>query len=109
MSYSPTTWESGDTITSAKLNKLEHGVASAGGGGVLIVTETNGTLDKTWQEIHDATFAVVVAGDSREPVIISTFFESTYVVACVGDPDGGGLTEISYIATSADGYPALQT
>lgn len=33
MSYSPTTWKSGDVVTSAKLNKLEQGVAEAGSGG----------------------------------------------------------------------------
>lgn len=55
MSYTPTEWKAGDTVTSAKLNKLEQGVASAGGGsGILIVTETDGTLDKTWKEIHNA-------------------------------------------------------
>lgn len=36
MSYEPTTWQAGDTITSARLNKLEQGVAE-GGGGVLVV------------------------------------------------------------------------
>jgi hypothetical protein len=32
MSYTPTTWQTGDTITAEKLNKLENGVANAGGG-----------------------------------------------------------------------------
>ena len=66
MSYEPTNWKSGDTITSAKLNKLENGLAEAsggGGGGVLIVgvemDETTMTLDKTWREIHDAPLAIV--------------------------------------------------
>ena len=31
MSYTPTTWATGDTVTATKLNKLENGVASAGG------------------------------------------------------------------------------
>ena len=33
MSYTPTTWETGDTITATKLNKMEQGIADAGGGG----------------------------------------------------------------------------
>lgn len=40
MAYDPTVWKSGDTITSAKLNKLENGLAEASGGtggGVLVV------------------------------------------------------------------------
>lgn len=35
MAYEPTTWQAGDTITSARLNKMEQGIAE--GGGVLMV------------------------------------------------------------------------
>ena len=31
MAYTPTNWQTGDTITAEKLNKLENGVASGGG------------------------------------------------------------------------------
>lgn len=31
MSYTPTTWTTGDTITAAKLNKIENGIADGGG------------------------------------------------------------------------------
>ena len=74
-----------------------------GGGGVLVVTDTDGTLDKTWQEIHDAmltggavisdiedTLSTVVAGVSSKA--------NKYVV------DSGGEL---YIALTADGYPAM--
>lgn len=32
MAYTPTNWVTGDTVTATKLNKLEQGVANAGGG-----------------------------------------------------------------------------
>ena len=32
MSYEPTVWKTGDIVSSAKLNKLEEGVAGAGSG-----------------------------------------------------------------------------
>ena len=32
MAYTPTTWNNGDIITAEKLNKIENGVAQAGGG-----------------------------------------------------------------------------
>ena len=32
MSYEPTEWKAGDTITSAKLNKIEQGIAAGGTG-----------------------------------------------------------------------------
>lgn len=35
MSYEPTQWKAGDTVTSAKLNKIEQGIAA--NGGVLII------------------------------------------------------------------------
>lgn len=41
MAYEPTQWQAGDTITSAKLNKLEQGVSdSSNNGGVFIVEIT---------------------------------------------------------------------
>ena len=33
MSYTPTSWSTGDTITAAAMNKIENGIANAGGGG----------------------------------------------------------------------------
>lgn len=30
MSYNPTNWQAGDTVTSAKLNKIEQGIANGG-------------------------------------------------------------------------------
>lgn len=30
MSYEPTNWQAGDTVTSAKLNKMEQGIANGG-------------------------------------------------------------------------------
>lgn len=58
MSYTPTTWTTGDTITASAMNKIEQGIANAGGGGALIVNVTliNGsqTMDKTYAEIYNA-------------------------------------------------------
>lgn len=44
MSYEPTNWKSGDVVTSAKLNKLEQGVADACGG---LIVHASLTFDKT--------------------------------------------------------------
>lgn len=111
MSYTPTTWAAGDTVTAAKLNKLEQGVAS--GGGVLMVHDVNGTLDKTWQEIADAGFAVcyvqgslpimpeyvcvlcAIRDDEDEPFV--QFYD-----CCAADVD---YQIRQYTATSKNGYP----
>lgn len=63
MAYTPTNWTTGDTITAAKLNKIEQGIADGGGGGALVIEcnssfidaiESNSSLDKTFEEIHTA-------------------------------------------------------
>lgn len=103
MSYTPTNWATGDTITAEKLNKLEQGVASAGS--VLILTDTNETLDKTWQEIYDAPFAVIKKDDAGERYAypVSGVYEDSgeYIVAATA-----GLRAITYSSSSASGFPA---
>jgi len=81
MSYTPTEWKAGDTVTSAKLNKIEQGIAA--GGGILIVHATikNNfpTLDKTWQEIHDADACYIVWHDeewSYCQLVIETYIDN---------------------------------
>lgn len=61
MSYTPTTWTTGDTITASAMNKIENGIANAGG--VLVCNSSYSqdvntyVLDKTVQEIYDALLA----------------------------------------------------
>lgn len=97
MSYTPTTWQSGDVISSARLNKIEQGIVEAsqsGGGGVVYVSvigtgeTTNGgypilRLSMTGQQILDAINAnqmVILKASpydfepiepSEQPVVIS--------------------------------------
>ena len=106
MAYEPTVWKSGDVVTSAKLNKIEQGIANAGGGvgGVLIAisnydaqTETE-TLDKTWQEIHDAAPLVWRFAMGEDYSNVSAVYvdnEEYHVVFGISD----------YVASTADGYP----
>lgn len=62
MSYTPTEWNCGDTITADKMNKIEQGIADCCGGGtddivVVRFTTTDGTsvvADKTYAELVDA-------------------------------------------------------
>lgn len=112
MSYEKQTWAKGDIVTSAKLNHMEDGIAT--GGGVLVVHVTvdgnTGTLDHTWQEIHDAPIAVIKmpSGDTK---VLAICTETNHA----GDDDYQvGVTVMSYPdnvrlafgATSADGYPS---
>lgn len=103
MPYEPTEWKSGDVVTSAKLNKIEAGIAS---GGVLVVTDNDGTLDKTWQEIFNADIAILSSFDSvsldRGTALISSVYLDNgayYVVTATTIP-------LTYTTDSASGYPA---
>ena len=42
MSYTKQTWQTGDTITAAKLNHMEDGIAAGGGGADLIIKDIDG-------------------------------------------------------------------
>lgn len=105
MSYEPTVWKDGDLVTSAKLNKLEQGVAN--GGGVLVVhVDKNYRLDKTWQEIYDAELAVIsLMEDGHKGVfLINTIYieNDTY---CVQLPILDGTSTFS--TSSPDDYPSF--
>lgn len=61
MSYTPTNWQNGDTITAEKLNKMEGGIESANAPNapfVVTLTPTSlnysGEMDKTVAEIYAA-------------------------------------------------------
>lgn len=56
MAYTPTTWQTGDTITATAMNKIENGIANAGSALIVQASLTNNTLtcDHTVQEIYDA-------------------------------------------------------
>lgn len=73
------------------------------GGGVLVVHDVEGTLDKTWQEIHDAMLSggAAIQVNETEVYAVLRVYEGkgTYVVICT---DGG-----AYSASSASGYPTF--
>lgn len=108
MSYDKNTWQTGDVITANKLNHIEDGIAGAGGGGILILSaDENGVIDHTWQQIHDADFAVLryertVDGyvTMFNDVVVKTYYgvANEYYIA-------EGPEEVIFGCASADGYP----
>ena len=111
MSYEKNEWQTGDTITATKLNHMEDGIAD---GGALIVhlDETEGALDKTWQQIHDAVGSRVVfvsITDDDDDVSLELVQEvvigrdNKYYVMT-----SKGVSGTEYVADSADGYPVPQ-
>ena len=119
MSYEPTEWKTGDTVTSEKLNKLENGVSDASEGGALVVNltiDTSGTpkyvLDKTWQEIYNASH-VVIKSDSAGArgfqmvvgILPASLSGDAYMVYAVDFSVAESPLAFSYTTDSADGYP----
>ena len=109
MSYEPTNWKNGDIVTADKLNKLERGVASAGGG-ALIVTEDaeTGALNKTWKEIHDAAPLVWVEEDGGYFALGAVLEVSDNYIATFVQPQPDMNNILLFITDSADGYPVRQ-
>lgn len=121
MSYEPTEWKTGDVVTAAKLNKLEDGVANAGGGGsggglVVHMVEDleaeTATLDKTWAEIN----AVVMNGGS---VYLTFGMGDYYAIQSVFVNSGeyyyvmfvypaSPNQRLNCVANSPDEYPEVQ-
>jgi len=105
MAYEKNTWQSGDVVTSAKLNNIENGIAS---GGVLIVTaEESGqtlTLSKTWNEINEASFPIIVYGTAFMYVSDISVSDGDYTVSCFF---GGVEGTHNFGTNSADGYPSI--
>lgn len=112
MSYTKTTWATGDVVTSAKLNNIENGIANATLS--LTVDAETYALNKTWQEIHDALesgitcFTVLTEGNALflSPVVYVGGKSPTYIVAVVRT-DNGTSQEITFSTSTASGYPVM--
>ena len=86
MGYTPHTWTVGDVITAERLNALEQGVAS-GGGGYDLVLKCDNTDDiyEGTVTLESGTFAAAYAkGMSGEPLSIRAYADN-------GDTEGERL------------------
>jgi len=117
MAYTPTTWVTGDTVTATKLNKIENGIASAGGGG--LIGFENEELDKNFNElmamVEAGTVPWIVDIFEDAPDIVTRMLSLTYLFtdgsnyiayfACVDY--GNNLYSMAFIASSATGTLVL--
>ena len=101
MSYTKHEWATGNVVGAVDLNRIENGIEDAGSGQTLVVTDTDGTLDKTWQEIYDAFPNCYILADGKH--IITEVSEGDYHIRFA---NGSGFKYLA--ATSADGYPTAQ-
>lgn len=115
MAYVKQNWETGELITSQKLNHMEDGIENAGGGALVINRiddEDNSqfVLDKTFEEIEDALMA------GTPCIIVDDTYDTKYytmVTSAVADPDinqfsvlDGTEGRMSYLTHTENGYPS---
>ena len=96
MSYSPTTWSTGDTITASAMNKIENGIANAGGGVSGLCTDTSGTLDKSYNEI----MAMITAG--ALPFLLLEDSADTYNLLPLYYIANDGVYEVDFLFSNGD-------
>ena len=107
-----------DDQTAELIHKVTDNVSGGGSGGGLVVHITNDTLDKTWQEVYDATAAGIplVIVESLNPGVATTVSiktevallgEDAYMVGVCVMPDAGSGEFISqsFFCSSPDEYP----
>ena len=96
------------TLSLSDDNKLSVKGGSSGGGDVLVVSDTNGTLDKTWQEMHDAPVVVIYEENGLRSFLFATIVSEINGYSCIFITLGGnGLESVTYSAESAEEYPRL--
>ncbi len=111
MSYTPTNWQSGDTITSEKLNKIENGIASADGyriditiSGSTVTADYNGAtlteIATAYADDPSTEILAVVHGadtyETRQAMVLHASYDASW-----GDM-ASSLDFISFIYDQAD-------
>ena len=116
MSYTPTTWETGDTITAEKLNKIEGACVKANCVMLEATTEDyeTWTLPKTFAEIkalidNGCIVAVLLDYTSSLAAVYDIEYMIDYICSVtVGSGEYSLITlmNATYVASSENGYPA---
>lgn len=112
MSYTPTTWTTGDTITASALNKMEQGIAEGGGGASGLVVDSSDVLDKTYSEISSMVLQGVLPFIKYDDGYIYSLFwiddSDGYTVAFgYYSSNNSEYIERVYYSSTADGQLVL--
>ena len=89
MAYTPTEWQSGDIVTSEKLNKIENGIAGAGGGGLPDLFSINVARDLNDDSyIPNCTLSEFLTAYAEGKGIVGAIGEYTIINATVSEIEG---------------------
>ena len=109
MSYTPTNWQTGDTVTAERLNKMEGGIQTAVNPFIVTLTPTaqdlSGTMDKTSAEIQTAydagksiVFRVILGED---------YFVDIQLAFAVKFPEQQYRNYVAYLFNTAENLLAV--
>lgn len=93
MSYTPTNWKAGDVVTSAKLNKMEQGIAA--GGGIRVVHLTH--LENESSEGETETVSPTMRLDITPNELMEAFENEKLVITFQSKKLGIGVGIISSV------------
>ena len=114
MSYTPTNWSTGDTITASAMNKIENGIANAGG--IFWITAAFDDLDvfrldKTYLEIYTAMRNKSLCIISSDNVDGPPIYEAQhYIITDIGYDTNAGIVYVNalgvqFTCSSVNDYP----
>lgn len=87
MSYTPTTWTTGDTITASAMNKIENGIANAGGGGTAWVTISASGYDASTHAFARVFYALYDSNSSKW-IVYNDYEDSWLYIFGYNQPNG---------------------
>lgn len=103
------TASAGDVLSLDDNKEPQWAAPSGSGGGVLVVHDVDGTLDKTWQEIADAGFAILSIEKDIGITCRINHSDGYNVTFAMFLPNGSGFDDpIGYTTSTASGYPVMQ-
>lgn len=95
-----------ETLSLSDDNKLSVKGGGSGGGVLVVHQDANDTLDKTWQEIHDAE-PLVFAEIEDIYYLLNSFENSDDYFVVYYEVSPTGIVVNTYIAIAADDYPTI--
>lgn len=106
MAYDKNTWQSGDVVTSAKLNNIENGIANTNGKITATESEEAVTLSASYNDVvamlGNGVIPFFFMGDETSAAIISAVAfgesEGTYMIRFY---EGGSGVDLMFSASSA--------
>lgn len=111
MAYTKQIWKKGDIVTPARLNHMEDGIEAAHNGtSVGVIIDTNGTLDKNYNEIIEMIanydFVIIRSYDENDSILGVYFVMNVEEMSSryyVSTNDSG----VTFVSDSATGTMAM--